>query len=212
MSVKEPLQTIEKKLTESRQKQADLKSQLAESAERSSKTKVDYENLVKSGADEQKLDAMDAELFKSDRERARIEIRLTQCGDEIEALLYARTEAVAEQERDKYDDDCTAAMVEAAELEAVVQSLVAKASTQRLQRMADYAKRAGVAQVGFKLSNLERRVTAIFHGTSLHKIYLEPYDKILASNIASVERQLGRNAPDEQHQTTAEGTTEAAAN
>jgi len=157
--------------------------------------KGDYEILVKGGADESALDKMDGELFKSDRERVRIEIRLDQCNGEIEELFREREAAQLAAERGKYETDAKA-LDEAREIEAKVQLLVAAAAvhSQRLDRMRKFAESAGVAQIPFRLSNVERRVTAIFNGGgSVNRVYEQPYEEILKGNIAAVEKQLKGN-------------------
>ena len=188
------LENINAAIEAKKKEQGELRDKLTENVQRATRMKGEYEDTVKSGADEAKLDEMDAALFKGDRERTRIEIRLTQCGVEIEDLLRARTAALAEIEREKFNADAMAALAEAAELEQIVQSLVAKAAThwQRVQRLKRYADAAGCVQNPFKRENLERRVSAIFRGGSVHSAYEQTYDQILQSNIDFVEKQLGR--------------------
>ena len=59
-----------------------------------------------------------------------------------------------------------AALVEAQEIEAIVQTLMGRAGAhaQRLERMKSYCQGVGVAQVSYRWNHLERRITAIFHG------------------------------------------------
>jgi chromosome segregation ATPase len=202
----------EEKLDDAKKKQATLKSQLAENAAQLEAMKAGYAEKVRSGAGESELDALDAALYKTERAKARVEIRLEQVAAEIENLFHEREQAHREAERAKYDEDAAAAIAEAVEIEALVQQLMSHAGAhwKRVQRMAEFCKTAGV-QAPFKLANLERRVDAVFRNGSLHKIYEQPYPKILESNLRAVELQLKRQAPEQPEAAPAEATTEAEA-
>jgi hypothetical protein len=204
---------VEKKLDDAKKKQAALRSQLEESTAKLATMKAGYETAVRNGEDEAALDKMDAELFKSDRERVRLEIKLNQTSADIEELFRERAKAHAEAEQAKYAEDATAAIAEAVEIEALVQQLMSHAGAhwKRVQRMAEFCKSAGV-QAPFKLANLERRVDAVFRNGSLHKIYEQPYPKILESNLRSVELQLKRQVPEQPEAAPDETEAEAAVN
>ena len=86
-----------------------------------------------------------------------------------------------------------AALVEAQEIEAIVQTLMGRAGAhaQRIERMKSYCQGVGVALVPYRWNHLERRITAIFHGGgSVVRAYEHPYQEILKGNIAAVERQI----------------------
>ena len=183
----------DQKLDDAKKKRSALKSQLAESTAKLATMKVDYEGAVNSGADEAKLDELDAALYKAERERVRVEIRLNQCNAEITDLQRERESAQREAEDLSNREDEAAAVVESEELESLVQSLTQKASVHwsRLQRMRTHAQARGCLQVPYKLSNLERRISAIFRGGSVVRAFEQTYPTILRGNIASVARQIG---------------------
>ena len=169
---------IEKELAEARTRQASLKAEKSTIADRAEEMRASYKTAVESGEDDDKLDAMDKELYQLGRQHTRVEIRLNQCNIEIENLFHAREAAHAEEDRAKYDEDAQLAVSEAKEIEQAVQGLMARvaAYSGRLGRMRKYCEAAGVPQVPFKLKNLERRVTTIFNGgKSDEQDYEEPY-------------------------------------
>ena len=90
--------------------------------------RASYKTAVESGEDDDKLDAMDKELYQLGRQHTRVEIRLNQCNIEIENLFHAREAAHAEEDRAKYDEDAQLAVSEAKEIEQAVQGPIASAS------------------------------------------------------------------------------------
>ena len=191
------VQEIEKALSDARTNQATLKTQLAESEEKLSAMKASYESAVRSGENEAELDKLDAEIFKAGRERVRIEIRLNQVGVEIEELFREREHAHAEAEDEKNRADEVAAMEEAAMLEKAIQSFVvlADAHWKRIQRISEHYKSRGIGQNPFKLSNLERRASAVFRNGSVVRVFEQSYEDIFRGNIAAAKKQLSRPTP-----------------
>ncbi len=186
------VQEVEKKLDEAKKKQADLKTQLAETETNLVRMKGGYEEKVRNGADEPTLDRIDAELFKLDRDRVRLEIRVNQAGVDIEDLFAERERAHALEDRAKYDADVEGALAEAKDIEQMVLALTARAALHsvRLNRMKAYTETHG-AQAQFRLVHLERRITAIFHGGhSADRAYKQPYDELLTGIVANANRQM----------------------
>jgi hypothetical protein len=192
------LTDVEQKLSDAKKKQAELKTQLAALDDKAAALREKYKASVEAGESETALDAMDAELYQIDRQRARFDIRFGQCEREVEELLTAREAAHREAERAAYVQDVQAALIEATDLEKIVQTLITVAAihSERLDKMRRYAESVGVTQVNYDKKHLERRVTAIFHGGhAADKDYKKPYDEILRGNVEAVERQLNRSAP-----------------
>ena len=184
---------IETALAAKRQRQTELKAEIAAIDDQAATLREKYKAAVESGEDDAKLDAMDKALYQLDRQRTRVEIRLNQCGVEIEQLQHNRVEAHAAQEREKYEQDTKAALDEAKDIEKIVQGLmtVAGAHATRLDRMRRFCEGAGALQVSYKMATLERRIQTLFNGGhSLNGVYRKPYDELLQSSIDAVERQL----------------------
>ncbi len=200
------VQGVDQRLNAAKARATDLKAQLDESTAKMARMKDGYERAVESDVGEAALDEMDAELFKSDREHTRLEIRLNQVGEEIEQLLVEREAAHREQEDELNRADKAAAREEAKELEGMVQHLVGKAAAhwQRVERIREHAKARGVTQIPFKISNLERRISAAFQGRSINKQFEQSYEQIFESNLMSVQRQMKGAAVEEGAETTKE--------
>jgi len=178
---------------ETKKKEQDsLRGMLTENVQRATRMKGDYEDAVKSGAAEVKLDSMDEALFRIDRERTRIEIRLTQTGVEIEELTALRRQAYAEKCRSDFVETATLAGAQAQEIEALLDRLmeIVKPHKNTLERLNRLASECGV-QSQLRSVHLERRIEAKFAGHSLHKLYKEPYPVILRGSIDPLLRQLG---------------------
>jgi chromosome segregation ATPase len=206
---------VEAELGKTRQAQTDLKAELAAITEKLTEMKGGYEQAVRSGADEATLDKMDSEIVKLDRQRVRVAIRLTQCGEQIESLQREREAAHAQEDREKYEVDVMAALVEAAEIEQVTQHLMARAAVhdQRLEKMRKYCEARGIGQIPYRLRHAERRISTIFNANhSVNKDYQKPYPEILLGNIAAVERQMNRPAPSSEPPNGAEAEQQQAAN
>jgi hypothetical protein len=192
------VEEIEKALSAARQKQAEIKVEIAAVDAKAGEMKNRYRAAVEAGETDEKLDGMDKEIYQLDRLHTRAEIRLSQCGSQIEQLFRDREEAHALEDRLKYEEDAKAALAEAAEIESIVQGLIGRASShwQRLQRMKQFCEAAGIPERSYKLANLERRISAIFRNGSVNRAFEQTYPQILAGNIASVEKQRNKTTPE----------------
>jgi predicted nucleic acid-binding Zn-ribbon protein len=189
------VEDIEKQLGDVKKKQSSLKAELAGIDDKAAALRDTYKKAVEAGKSETELDAMDQELYKLDRQHTRVEIRFGQCEREIETLQHERADAKSAEARDAYEQDVQAALIEAMDIEKIVQTLITVAAihSQRLDRMRKYAEGVGVGQVPYRLVNLERRIQAVFSGGhSVNRVYKNGYPEILAGNIEAVERQIQR--------------------
>jgi len=188
IAVKGKIQNWQQELTA---KKTYIDTQEAERAELAHKALNDGDAAAKAALADVRQNIIVARM-----ESEEIENETIAATTKIERLFAEREGIHGEAERAKYDEDVRAALLEAKELEATVQILVAGAAehSKRLGRMHRYAESVGVAQIPFRLVNLERRVQTIFNaGHSVNKVYEKPYHEILRANVESVAKQLKGN-------------------
>jgi hypothetical protein len=116
-------EAVNEKWTAASRRQAELTGQLSDLTQQLSAARSAYETSVGDGRTEAELDAMDAQLYKADRERGRVEIRLKQVNAELDALAEER--AVAERE-----DAIAELEAKFSEMEALIQSTPAILTTE----------------------------------------------------------------------------------
>lgn len=96
------VKSINQQIEAEKAKHATLENDRASIADKIAAAKAEYKTAVENGTNDKALDAMDAQLFKLDRELARASIRTAQSKDQIETLTKERVEAERQEAEEAY--------------------------------------------------------------------------------------------------------------